>query len=171
MARRVFGADSPLGKRFRRYMPGLPEQDSWVEIVGVVDHVLNESPEKDPRPQVYWPESQSAQDRGVLVVRTAGHPESYAAMVISRIRTINPDQPVYEVRSMEDWVARSIQSRSLTTTLSLVCVTVDVKDGFEKQNLGEDLLLAVALLPNPIGCPKRKCTDGRCRIDGSAGGK
>jgi predicted permease len=120
IARRVFGSDSPVGKRFRRYMPGLPEQDTWVEIVGVVGHVLNDSLEKDLRPQVYWPESQSAQDRGVLVVRTAGRPDSYTAMIENQIRAVDPDQPVYEVRSMKGWVAKSMQSRSLTTTLSSV---------------------------------------------------
>ena len=120
LARGVFGTDSPVGKRFRRYMPGLLEQNAWVEIVGVVGHVLNESLEKDPRPQVYWSEFQSPQDRGVLVVRTAGRPDSYAATVTSQIRTVDPDQPVYEVRSMEAWVAKSMQSRTLTTTLSSV---------------------------------------------------
>ena len=41
--RRVFGFESPVGKRFRRYLPGLPQQDPWAEIVGVVGHILNDS--------------------------------------------------------------------------------------------------------------------------------
>jgi predicted permease len=118
MARRVYGKVSPVGKPFRRDIPGNTEQEPWTEIIGVVGHVLNDSLEKDLRPQVYWPESQSTQDRGALVVKTAGRPESYAAMVTEQIRKVDPDQPVYQVRSMNDWVAMSMQSRRLITGVS-----------------------------------------------------
>ena len=52
------------------------------------------------------------------MARSPGRPESYTAGIIEQIRKLDPDQPVYEVRSMEDWVAKSMQSRSLTTALS-----------------------------------------------------
>ncbi len=115
MARRVFGSGSPIGKRFRRYLPGFEKQDPWAEIVGVVGHVLNDSLEKDPRPQVYWPETQRTQDRGALVVRTAGHPQLYTQAVIDRIRKEDAEQPVYDVRSMEEWIDRTLQTRTLLT--------------------------------------------------------
>jgi predicted permease len=115
MARRVFGSESPIGKRFRRYLPGFPQQDPWAEIVGVVGHILNDSLERDPRPQVYWPETQRTQDRGALVVRTAGHPELFTQAVEEQIRKEDADQPVYDVRSMEEWVGRTLQTRSLLT--------------------------------------------------------
>jgi putative ABC transport system permease protein len=115
IARRVFGSESPIGKRFRRYLPGLPQQDPWAEITGVVGHILNDSLERDPRPQVYWPETQRTQDRGALVVRTAGHPALYTQAVEEQIRKEDADQPVYDVRSMEEWVGRTLQSRTLLT--------------------------------------------------------
>ncbi|MBI2688307.1 MAG: ABC transporter permease [Acidobacteria bacterium] len=117
MGRRVFGNESPIGKRFRRQAPGNAKQDTWVEIVGVVGHVLTDNLERDLRPQVYWPEAQSTQDRGALVIRTAGNPGSYTAAVREQIKSIDSDQPVYEVRSMQEWVERSMRSRSLTTSL------------------------------------------------------
>jgi predicted permease len=117
IARRVFGSESPIGKRFRRYLPGFAQQDAWSEIVGVVGHILNDSLERDPRPQVYWPETQRTQDRGALVVRTAGHPESYTQAVVEQIRKEDSEQPVYDVRSMEEWVGRTLQSRTLLTSL------------------------------------------------------
>jgi predicted permease len=115
MARRVFGSENPIGKRFRRYLPGFAKQDRWSEITGVVGHVLNDSLEQDARPQVYWPETQRTQDRGALVVRTMDHPESYTQAVVDQIRKEDPQQPVYDVRSMEGWLARTLQSRSLLT--------------------------------------------------------
>jgi predicted permease len=117
LARRVFGSASPIGKRFRRFLPGLSPQDPWTEIVGVVGHIQNDSLELDPRPQVYWPETQRTQDRAALVVRTVGHPESYTQAVVDQIRKENPDQPVYDVRSMKEWVGRTMQARTLLTTM------------------------------------------------------
>jgi predicted permease len=123
LARRVFGSEDPVGKRFRRALPGLAKQDPWSEIVGVVGHVLNDSLEKDVRPQVYWPETQRTQDRGALVVRTVGHPESYSPAVLDQIRKEDSQQPVYDVRSMEEWLNRTVQSRTLLTgTVALFSV-------------------------------------------------
>jgi putative ABC transport system permease protein len=121
LAVRVFGNGDPLGKRFRFGV--ITTSTPWIEIVGVVGHIRNDSLETDPRPQMYWPksqqraEAQQTQDRGALVVRTAGHPESFTSAVVEQIHTENPDQPVYDVRSMGDWVDRSLQSRNLLTGL------------------------------------------------------
>lgn len=115
MARKVFGSESAIGKRFRRYLPGLPQQDPWTVIVGVVGHILNDNLEQDPRPQVYWPEAQHTQDRGALVVRTTSLPEIYAKAVVDQIQREDSDQPVYDIRTMQQWVARTMQERTLLT--------------------------------------------------------
>jgi predicted permease len=113
LANRVFARENPLGKRFRIPSADLP----WVEIVGVAGHILNDSPEKDNRPQIYWPETQRTQDRAALVVRTAGPPEALASALIGEIRREDPEQPVYDVRTMEDWMSRTLGPRNLMTGL------------------------------------------------------
>ena len=115
LARSVFGSESPIGKRFRRYLPGFAEQDPWTVIVGVVGHILNDNLEQDPQPQVYWPETQRTQDRGALVVRTASNPERYTQAVIQQIHQEDPDQPVYDIRTMKQWVDRTLERRTLLT--------------------------------------------------------
>lgn len=117
LARQVFGAENPIGKRVRRYLPGFNPQEEWCEIVDVVGHILNDSLESDPRPQAYWPVTQNTQDRGALVVRTAGPPEAMARAVVAKIHAIDPDQPVYDVRSTREWIDRTLQTRKLMTVL------------------------------------------------------
>jgi putative ABC transport system permease protein len=117
LARQIYGNTNPIGQRLRRRFAPDMKQDPWAEIVGVVGHILNETLETDPRPQVYWPTTQRAQDRGALVVRTAGAPESFTTAVIEQIPRENPNQPVYDVRTMEAWVDRTLQSRTLLTGL------------------------------------------------------
>jgi predicted permease len=115
LARRVFGGSDPVGKRFRFSPPNF--KGPWVEIVGVVGHIRNEGPQEDTRPQVYWPESQRAQDRAALVVRTSREPNSLTSAVIEQIRQENPEQAVYDVRTLDEWMDRVMQTRTLLTGL------------------------------------------------------
>src|SRR5262249_25975463 len=121
LARKAFGDESPLGKRFKFGV--ITDRTPWTEIVGVVGQIRSGSLETDPRLQLYWPkaqqrpEAQRSQERDTLVVRTAGRPESFASAVVEQIQKENPDQPVYDVRSMEDRLEQSLQSRNLLTGL------------------------------------------------------
>jgi putative ABC transport system permease protein len=121
LARKAFGNADPLGKRLRFGV--VTSSSPWIEIVGVAGHIRNDSLENDPRPQIYWPnaqprpEAQQTLERGALVVRTAGQAESFSSAIIGQIHQVNPDQPVYDVRSMNDWLDRSLQSRHLLTRL------------------------------------------------------
>jgi putative ABC transport system permease protein len=101
-----------VGRRFR-----IGPNDSWVEVVGVVGHVLTDGLDVDPRPQVYWPSSQRAQDRMVLVVKGRSDPASMARPVIDALRAVDPDQPVYDVRTMEEVTERSLGQRWLNAVL------------------------------------------------------
>jgi putative ABC transport system permease protein len=116
LALTVFGSGDPLGQRCR-FATGANTFSPWIQIVGVAGHIRNDSLETDPRPQAYWPEAQQMQDRGVLVVKTTGHPGSFTAAVVEQIQREDADQPVYDVRSMEEWLDRSLQSRRLLTGL------------------------------------------------------
>ena len=121
LGRKVFGDENPLGKRIRFAV--ITDKTPWIEIVGVVGHIRSLSLETDLRSQLYWPkaqirtETQRSQERGTLVIRTAGRPESFTSAVVEQIHKENPDQPVYDVRSLKDWVDQSLQSRNLLTGL------------------------------------------------------
>src|SRR5262249_3001058 len=125
LARRAFPDGNPLGRRIR--FGAITDQTPWREIVGVVGHIRAGNLETDPRPQMCWPiaqqkaETQFGQYRAALVIKTtghpAGHPESFTSAVLEQIHRENPDQPVYDIRSMEDWLDRSLQSRHLLTGL------------------------------------------------------
>jgi putative ABC transport system permease protein len=107
VAERIWPGQSALGKRFRLPYPGMP----WVSVVGVVGHVRGDGLDVDPRPQVYWPYRQRAQDRMALVVRGSWDARAAAASVVRAVRDIDPEQPVYDVRTMEQVVARSLAPR------------------------------------------------------------
>jgi putative ABC transport system permease protein len=116
LARRFFPGEQPIGKRLK-LGPGL------YTIIGLVGTVRDPDGQ-EPRPQVYF----SYQQRAVglpwyLVVRTQSDPMSLAAAVRREIWAVDPNQPVSDVRPMEEVVAESrSQWRSVTLLLSICAV-------------------------------------------------
>lgn len=110
IARTLFPGEEVIGKRFNG--PG-----GWGEIIGVVAHVRTTGLETDPRPQMYWSYRQWAQNRMVLAVQTGVDSRTIFAPVITAVRSVDPDQSVFEVRTLDAIVARSQAQRRLTTVL------------------------------------------------------
>lgn len=118
IAQLLWPGETAIGKRMR--IPPVLTNNvplPWIEIVGVVGHVIHDRLDLDTRPQVYWNYEQRAQDRMVLVVRTAGDAAALTPMIREVIREIDPEQPVYDVRTMREVVERSLAQRRLNMTL------------------------------------------------------
>jgi putative ABC transport system permease protein len=113
LARMAWPGENPIGKRLRE------PNDRWLEVVGVVGHVRHQGFEVDPRPQVYWSYLQKPQDRMALVVRGQGEATALLMPVLRAIRSVDPDQPVYDVRPMDDVLRRSTTQRRMTLALLL----------------------------------------------------
>jgi putative ABC transport system permease protein len=113
LARMIFGAASPLGRRLRVSIAGEP----WATIVGVVGHVHHDRLDEDGRSQIYWPYHQRGQDRMALVVRTRGNPAAIASSLVAAIHSVDPEQPVYDARTLDAVVDRSLGQRWFQTTV------------------------------------------------------
>jgi putative ABC transport system permease protein len=129
LTRTVWPGQTAVGKRLRFAYPGAP----WVEVVGIVGHFRHDGLDVDPRPQVYFNCLQRAQDRMALVVRGAEGAPPLTGAVAQAIREVDPEQPVYDVRTMSEVVDRSTAQRRLSTLLlaafasmSLLLTTVGV---------------------------------------------
>ena len=116
MARRYWPNQDPLGQHVR--LGGTIGADSaWREIVGVVARVRAASLELEPRPTIYVPSDQNAWPTMAAVVRTAGDPERLAGAVRAEVLALDPGQPVYNVRSLDQVLARGLAFRRFQTTL------------------------------------------------------
>jgi putative ABC transport system permease protein len=115
VARTMWPGETAIGKRFRG--PGWRGDSGWVTVIGVVAHVRTSGLEVDALPQVYWSYRQWTQDRMVLGVRSEVEPTALVTPVIRAIRSIDPEQSVYNVRTMPEIVGRSLAQRRLTTFL------------------------------------------------------
>jgi hypothetical protein len=99
MARRYWPEQDPLGKRVR-----LDRRDGMmVEIVGVAADSKNAFIAMDPLEMLYVPRLQHAMPQATLLVHTDGPPAAMAGPVRELVRSLDPDMPVFGVRTMEDF--------------------------------------------------------------------
>jgi predicted permease len=105
LARRFFSAEDPLGKRLDSHNP----QSPWLSIVGVVADVKHLGLDEEVNPEIYYPDSQTpAYTDPILAVRTTIDPLLMVAAIRNEVAAGDPDQPVYDVMTMDERLANSI---------------------------------------------------------------
>lgn len=104
----------PVGKRVK-YI------ETEAEVIGVVTDVKHMSLDEPPPPRLYSPRAKPLMvwqaRRMSVVVRTAGDPAELLPSARAEVWAIDPNLPVYNVRTMEAIVARSTASSRFRTTL------------------------------------------------------
>jgi len=115
LARTLWPGQSPVGKRFRVTLPGL--QPASGEIVGVVGNIRHSGLDSDDDRQFYFNYQQFTDGRIALVVRARSNARAIAPAVMQAIRTLDPEQPVYDVSTMDDVLARSTSERRLNMAI------------------------------------------------------
>jgi putative ABC transport system permease protein len=93
------------------------ETHGWQEIVGVVGNVRHDTLETPTRAEIYLPFAQATQNYMSVVLRAAGDPVRLAAAVRAQVFAVDPAQPVYQIRTMDDIVAASLGARRFTSSL------------------------------------------------------
>ena len=68
----------------------------------------------------FWPHPQLAYSAMTLTIRTASDPARFGALLEREVRALDKDQPVADVRTMDQWVARSLSQARFSSTLLTV---------------------------------------------------
>ena len=112
LARRVWPGEDPLGKRIQ--VGG--NDGPWREVVGVVGSVRHTALDAPESLQVYLPRAQMVDNFMVLVVR-ASDPAALAGPVRAAVASVDPDQPVTRVATMERVLVGSASARRFSAGL------------------------------------------------------
>ncbi|HSE38677.1 MAG TPA: FtsX-like permease family protein, partial [Blastocatellia bacterium] len=119
MANEFWPGEDSVGKRFKPSSPDSP--DPWIEIVGVVAELKQMGPEKPAKPEMYFPYQQVADQPWYaprdLVIRTSVPPTGITSAVIKNVHELDPDQPVSNIRTMEEVLGKEFGQRQTGTTL------------------------------------------------------
>ena len=111
-ARSLFNGENPVGRRIRTD----PERP-WREVVGVVGDVRHYDLETPANPQLYLPVEQNPSQAMTVVIRSGNDPAGQVAAARAQVWEVDKDQPVYDVRTMEEWLANSTAQRRFNMTL------------------------------------------------------
>jgi len=104
LARKYWPGVDPVGRRMKLW--SLDDDGPWRTVVGIVGDVRHAGLDGDETPILYLPVTQYSQRTLTVVVR-ANRDEPLGRLVQDRVRALDPAQPIYDVRTMEDWIARS----------------------------------------------------------------
>jgi putative ABC transport system permease protein len=124
-AKRHFGSPAAaIGKRLSVWSAfrGHRRDEKFMrEIVGVVGDTKTGSLTGDGGAQIYVPHGQDSQWNFMgLVIRTAGDPAAFATTLRREVQALDKDQPIYNVRTMDDVVANSLGTRRVSMQLFTV---------------------------------------------------
>jgi putative ABC transport system permease protein len=109
LARKVFQNEDPLGQKVRFW------NESW-EVVGVVGNVHQRGLDRDVREHIYAPQAFNPFPCS-LVVRTKVPPLTLAEICRKEILKLDPDQPISNIRTLEQIVANAASQRRLMFVL------------------------------------------------------
>lgn len=127
LARRFWGRSSPLGRRM--YLPESPDtvlkpgpNTRWLTVVGVVGEVrLAGLVSTDDRPGAYYfPAAQQPFRAMTVVMRSTANPQTLTPLIRRKLAAIDPELPLYTVRTMDERIDQTLLNRRTPMVLALV---------------------------------------------------
>jgi putative ABC transport system permease protein len=120
LANKYWSNENPIGKTievYRAVTERTPEgarvqfKPHLLEIVGIVGDIRQVAMEASPYPELFIPYDQWPAQEMSLVLRVAAEPSSLVPRVEKEIWRVDPDQPVTDIKTMDEWVAREAAGR------------------------------------------------------------
>jgi predicted permease len=105
---RYFPKRSAIGQQIRRGGPANPPF-TIIGVVGTINSIDLGQPVTKER--LYYPLAQQPRPMMTIALKTALDPSTLVAQVRAAVQAIDPEQPIAEVRTMDQWVARSLEGR------------------------------------------------------------
>jgi putative ABC transport system permease protein len=110
VARQLFGDADPIGRRFN--IPG-----QQIAVVGVVADLKYSKLDAEPPAEAFLPYQQFPMRGADVAVRTTGDPKAMAPAIRKLVSGIDPTQPVYAIKTLEQALAESVAPRRFNLVL------------------------------------------------------
>lgn len=114
LAKKYFPNEEALGQRLTIMMKN---ENVPTEIIGIVGDVKHAQLDKEAEPMSYWPIAELPYTSMTFVLRTKGEPLNTVAAARNVIQSLDPQQPVADVRTLEGLLGKSIARQRFNTLL------------------------------------------------------
>lgn len=118
MAKQFWPGVDPVGRRLK--FGGLPSPFPWVRIIGIVHDTRNMGLNEPVRAEMYFPYGQSGENWMVprdLAILTSGDPMKFAEAVRRAVWSIDKNQPVSKVQTLDEILDGEVTQRRIQSTL------------------------------------------------------
>jgi len=119
LARQYWPNENPIGRRMRLW-------GEFREVVGIVGQVHHYGLEKQPEPTIYAPFEQMPNKAMALAIRTTMNTEAVVRAVKQAVWSVDRGQPVFQIRSMDDYLSLADTAPRISTALLLVFAGVSM---------------------------------------------
>lgn len=111
LAERYWPGQDPIGKHVSRGGGATQGNGKWT-IVGVVGTIKHwELDQEVKKETLYFPYQQTPNAGFTVVVKTATEPAALIAAIRDAVRAVDPDQPIFDIKTMEARLDESLQRR------------------------------------------------------------
>jgi ABC-type antimicrobial peptide transport system permease subunit len=117
-ARRLFPNEDPIGKRLKRGPNN--SQAPWMTVVGIARDAKLKAADADPGDVMYSGLWQSPPVTLAILAKSAQDASTLGPQIVNVVRSVDPDQPVYRVQTMESVVDAAIGQRRFAALLFVV---------------------------------------------------
>jgi putative ABC transport system permease protein len=126
MAQKYWPNENPIGKTIIAYHAAvvstskgssIQSKPEELEIVGIVGDVRQLGLDAPPTPELFTPYTQWPSNEMSLVLRTASEPSSLIPSVKKEIWRVDPDQPVTDIKTMDELVSTEAAGRRFVLQL------------------------------------------------------
>ena len=117
VARRFFPNEDPIGKRFMFGHPSATNPPKWYTIVGVVSDTRLYGLANPARLEVYLPFRQRASNGMAFIVKSSADPAALTTEIREAVQSIDKDQPIFAISTMEKLRSNSVATRRMTLVL------------------------------------------------------
>jgi len=115
MARALWPGRPAVGRRLK--LTGYDRDGAWHTVAGVVGDTRYTGLDRALRPQVYVHFGQDPKEQMAVVLRSYGDPTLLVASARQAVQTLDPDQPIARVRTMQQIVTTSVANRRFQMVL------------------------------------------------------
>jgi putative ABC transport system permease protein len=110
LARMRFPNEDPIGKRITPGFSSVPitGDDGRREVVGVVADIKHHSLQGPPQPEIFFAQAQMPMSTTSVVARASSDPRALVNAARDVVQSLDPNAPVYGVRTVEELLGRSV---------------------------------------------------------------
>ena len=117
LAQRLFPGVDPVGKRFVFGPWESNRAPNWITIVGVLADTKMYGLANPARLEVYVPFRQMAANEMALLVKSSIEPAALVSAIHRAVTSIDKEQPIFEIATMQEVVNASVSTRRITLIL------------------------------------------------------